>query len=39
MEEGNRIATLSALLDFYSDRAVAHASFLVAIVFGLFVIL
>lgn len=30
---------LSSLLDFYSDRAVAHASFLVACVFGLFTIL
>ena len=28
-------AKISALLDFYSDRAVAHASFLVASVFGL----
>jgi len=30
---------LSALLDFHSDRAVAHASFLVACVFGLFTVL
>lgn len=30
---------LSALLDFYSDRAVAHASFVVACVFGLFTVL
>jgi len=30
---------LSAFLDFYSDRATAHASFLVASVFGLFSVL
>ncbi|MDH5451128.1 MAG: hypothetical protein OEX77_09600 [Candidatus Bathyarchaeota archaeon] len=30
---------LSALLDFHSDRAVAHASFLVACIFGLFTVL
>lgn len=30
---------LSAFLDFYSDRATAHASFLVAAVFGLFSVL
>lgn len=32
-------AALSALLDFYSDRATAHASLFVACVFGLFTIL
>jgi len=30
---------LSALLDFYSDRAVSHATLLVACVFGLFTVL
>ena len=29
------IARLAALLDFYSDRAVAHASFFIASIFGL----
>lgn len=39
MGKENHLGQLSALLDFYSDRAVAHASFLVATVFGLFAIL
>jgi len=38
-KENLRLNALVGLLDFYSDRAVAHASFLVACVFGLFTIL
>lgn len=37
--EDTDYTALSALLDFHSDRATAHASFLVACVFGLFAIL
>jgi len=34
----NKISELSALLEFYSNRATAHASYFVAFVFGLFTI-
>ncbi len=34
-----KVGATAGLLDFYSDRAVAHASFLLACVFGLFTLL
>jgi len=37
--EATDYEALSALLDFHSDRATAHAGFLVACIFGLFTIL
>ncbi len=36
---GDKISSLSAILDFYSDRAIAHASFFLASFFGLFTVL
>ncbi len=39
MGNDSEYTALASLLDFYSDRAVAHASFLIAIIFGLFTIL
>lgn len=33
------VTSLAALLDFYSDRAIAHASFYLASLFGLFTVL
>lgn len=39
MKEELKYTILSSLLEFYSDRAIAHASFLVACIFGLFTIL
>ena len=37
--DSNEISALSALLDFLSDRAIAHASFTIACFFGLFTVL
>ena len=39
MRDRDEATILTGLLDFYSDRATAHASFLVAVLLGLFVIL
>lgn len=39
MGNDSKYTALTSLLDFYSDRAVAHASFLIACIFGLFTIL
>jgi len=38
-ETDTEIAILSGLLDFYSNRAIAHASFVVAGIFGIYSIL
>lgn len=37
-QDPNKLTQYTGLLDFYSDRATAHASFVVASVFGIFTI-
>ena len=39
MCDPEEVAVLTGLLDFYSDRATAHASFVVAGIFGLYAVL
>lgn len=39
MQDSKELAILTGLLDFYSDRATAHASFVVAGVFGIYSVL
>lgn len=39
MHDSERLTILVGLLDFFSDRAMAHASFVVATIFGMYTIL